>query len=182
MKLKAILAGALVFSMFGATNALARGTANGVLATLSGTITKHTVKVEGQPESKEDTLLGDIKIGYLNGNGLYLGGLYGFGNVSNDDGVGNSGDSKVTTYGASIGYVGATGFYLTGHYLFASKFDDLEEGNGFQIDFGHLSNVTSTFVVGVQVSYKSMEYKVQDIGTKVKTTDLFPMLTLGFLF
>lgn len=181
MKLKAILAGALVFSTFGATNALARGTANGVLATLSGTITSQTSKEEGQPEAKETMTLGDIKVGYLNGNGLYLGGLYGFGSSESDAGAGAI-DNKETVYGASIGYVGATGFYLTGHYLFAGKTDVLEEGNGFQLDFGHLSNVTSTFVVGVQVSYRSIDYKEKDTAIKVKTTAFYPMLTLGFLF
>lgn len=181
MKLKAFLAGALVFSMFGATQSYARGTANGILATLSGTITSFTNKEEGQPETKENMTLGDVKVGYLNGNGLYLGGLYAFGTTESDSGIGTI-DNKETVYGASIGYVGATGFYLTGHYLFAAKTDVLEEGNGFQLDFGHLSNVTSTFVVGVQVSYRSIDYKEKDTGIKIKTTAFYPMLTLGFLF
>lgn len=153
---------------------------NGVL--VSANIFMYNNQVEQSPggESKSNTSIYDIKAGYLSGNGLYLGGIYTLRSAET-----NSGSVDGNALGASIGYVGASGFYLKGHYLLSAEYDNLKEGTGFQADFGYLTNITSSFFVGVELTYRSIDYKKVESspGTdSLKITETFPMLTIGFIF
>lgn len=179
MKLN-LLAGVVVMvgSIF-VSQAQARGSSSGVMLTANAFM--YNVTTEDTPGSKSEskTSIYDIKLGYLTGTGLYLGGLYTIRNQEN----GTTEDGKAV--GASIGYVGVDGFFIKGHYIVSAERGAYKEGTGIQGDFGYLTNVTGAFLVGVELTYRSIEYKKNDsIPTleKRKQDELFPMLTVGFVF
>lgn len=122
----------------------------------------------------------DIKLGYLTGTGLYLGGIY---TLRNSEVNSTTFDGNAA--GASLGYMGTNGFYLMGHYLLTATDGYLKEGSGIQADFGYMTEVSSSFMVGVELTYRSLDYKKDDTNsaiTKVNRTELMPMLTLGLVF
>lgn len=155
-------------------------TSNGVL--VNANIFMYNNNTEQTPggESKSNNSIYDIKLGYVGGNGLYLGGIYTLRKTETD-----SGSVDGNALGASIGYVGASGFYVKGHYLLSAEYDTLKEGTGIQADFGYMTNVTSSFFVGVELTYRSIDYKKNEASPgmdSMKVTETFPMLTVGFIF
>lgn len=178
MKARILSVAILVFSGVLTSYAQARSS-SGVMATANAFM--YNLTVESTPGGKAESKLSiyDIKLGYLNGGGLYLGGLYTMRNQEN----GSSEDGNAL--GASIGYVGSAGFFVKGHYILSAERGDFKEGTGVQADFGYLTNVTSSFMVGVELTYRSIDYK-KNAGipglTSYKQEELFPMLTVGFVF
>jgi len=161
-----------------ASQAQARGSSSGVLLTANAFIYNSTDEVNGSKNEAKNSVY-DLKLGYLTGSGLYLGGIYSIRNVDN----GSSKDGK--SLGGSIGYVGASGFFVMGHYIASAEFGDLKEGTGFQGDLGYITNVTGAFIVGVELTYRSIEYKKDETDPSVskhKKDELMPMLTVGFVF
>lgn len=127
--------------------------------------------------SESNTAIYDIKLGYLPGSGLYLGGIYTSRNHS-----GNLSDSGSAT-GLSAGYMGESGFYLMGHYYFTATNGDYKEGSGYQADFGYLALVSGAFYVGTELTYRSIKYKkLNNVDADYTSTELFPMLTVAFVF
>lgn len=176
------IATAMMTSVF-ISVAQARGSSSGVMATLNAYMYNQTTEVTtGSSSSSSDSKssIYDIKIGYLSGNGLYLGGLY---TIRNSTSGSTSTDGK--NLGASLGYVGASGFFIKGHYILSAEYGDLKEGSGLQADLGYINNVTGNLLVGVELTYRSIEYKKDESNAaidKYKSTELFPMLTVGFVF
>lgn len=155
-------------------------TASGVMVTANAFMYNTTVEVTPGTKSEAKSSIYDIKLGYLSGSGLYLGGIYTVRN--SEEGTDNTDGNAM---GASIGYVGSSGFYVKGHYLASAELGDNKEGTGIQGDFGYLTNITGALVVGVELTYRSIEYKKNDNVPgmeKLKQDELFPMLTVGFVF
>ncbi|WP_415062456.1 hypothetical protein [Bdellovibrio sp.] len=178
MKKNILALAALLITSAMASFAQARGSASGVMLTANAFMYNTTIETaSGKADSKSSIY--DVKLGYLMGSGLYLGGIY---SIRNQSGASSS-DGKAT--GASLGYVGSSGFFLKGHYILTAENDIYKEGTGFQGDFGYLTNVTGAFIVGVELTYRTIEYKKSDADpsfTKLKQDELFPMLTVGFVF
>lgn len=159
--------------------AQARGSSSGVMLTANAFM--YNITVQETPGGKAESKLSvyDVKLGYLMGNGFYLGGLYSTRNTT----ANSSEDGKAM--GASAGYIGSGGFFLKGHYILSAERGIYKEGTGVQGDFGYLTNVTSSFMVGVELTYRSIDYKKSDNNSSLeslKQEELFPMLTVGFVF
>ncbi len=160
--------------------AMARGggSGNGVILTANAFVYNTTVEVPSGAASESNISIYDIKMGYLSASGLYWGGLYTVRNQSGDT------DQAGHAVGGSLGYFGANGFYLKGHYILQATQGDYDEGTGVQGDFGYLAGVSGSFYVGVELTYRSIEYKKQ-LSAPIagyKVSQLFPMLTVGFVF
>ncbi|WII70884.1 hypothetical protein QJS83_10470 [Bdellovibrio sp. 22V] len=180
MKSKLLVLSALLSVGLFASISEARSTGGGVMLTANAFMRNTTSKVGSGSESESKVSTYDLKLGYLGGSGLYLGGIY---SISKTEGSGASTDGKAL--GGSIGYVGASGFYVQGHYLAQAEYGDWKEGTGFQGDFGYITNVTGAFIVGVELSYRAIEYKKDETDASVssiKTSELMPLLTVGFIF
>lgn len=154
---------------------------SGVLVTANAFMYNSTVEQTpgaGAVESKSSIY--DMKLGYLSSSGLYLGGIYTIKNSETD-----SGSTDGSAMGASLGYVGARGFYVKGHYLVSGTYGDFKEGTGVQGDLGYMASVSSSMVVGVELTYRSMEYKKKDGDPSLesyKQSELLPLMTIGFIF
>lgn len=80
------------------------------------------------------------------------------------------------SYGLSLGYYWNQGWFLLGHYDFFAELGRLTDGHGPQIDFGYLEHLGGHFHIGLQVSYRSMNYDTKRIQ------ETYPSLTLMHLF
>ncbi|MNK01174.1 hypothetical protein D3C87_189690 [compost metagenome] len=155
------------------------GGSGGVMLTANAFMYNQKIDNNGT-EAEANTSIYDIKLGYLGGSGLYLGAIYSLKNT--DDGT-NKKDGSA--YGGSIGYIGSRGFFIQGHYLASAKFDRYSDGSGYQADFGYMTSVSSSVLLGVELSYRSIEYKKDDNTSATisrKETELTPKLTIGFAF
>lgn len=176
MRTKILALAVLLTTSMAASLAQARGSASGVMVLANAFIYNSTDEDNGTKVESKNSVY-DIKLGYLTGSGLYLGGLY---TIRNSESGGSSSDGKAL--GGSVGYVGANGFFVMGHYIASAELgDDLKEGTGIQGDLGYITNVTGAFVVGVELTYRSIEYKKAD-DSKYKKDELMPLLTVGFVF
>lgn len=172
-----LLAVAMMATSF---NQAVAATANGVLVSANAFMYNSTTDTTPGTQSKSNNSIYDLKLGYLTGSGLYMGGLYSLRKVETD-----SDTQEGSGLGASVGYIGASGFFIKGHYLLSATNGDLEEGTGVQADVGYIATVGGPFIVGVELTYRSIEYKKhKTVPTleKLKNDELFPMLTVGFLF
>ena len=176
------IAAVMMTSAFGSL-AQARGSSSGVMATLNAYMYNQSSEAtagSSTSSSESNNSIYDLKLGYLTGNGLYLGGLYTMRSAKSGS---TTTDGK--NLGASVGYVGASGFFIQGHYILSAEYGDLKEGTGLQADLGYINNITGNFLVGVELTYRSVEYKKDESNPsmdKYKLTELFPMLTVGFVF
>lgn len=156
--------------------AQAAGDKSGIL--LGVNLFMYNAKVTDNGTSGEsNTMIYDAKLGYLPGSGLYVGGIYTSRNHS-----GTLSDSGSAT-GASLGYMGDNGLYLMGHYLVTAKTGDYTDGSGYQADFGYLANVSGSFHVGAELTYRDITYKkLNGADTTHEVTEMFPMLSAIFIF
>lgn len=171
-----ILTAAMV--LFCTTPAFA-ASGSGVLLSFNGFMYNQT-RESGGSSSDDNTYIYDIKLGYLNGTGLYFGAIH---TTRNHNGSAISGESG-SALGASLGYMGASGFYLMGHYYFDAKLGDNSKGTGYQGDFGYMGNVSGPFYVGTELTYRNLTYADRSGGGSGSLTvkELFPMLTAAFIF
>lgn len=140
----------------------------------------------GSGSSKSIYSIYDIKGGYANNKGLYLGGIY----TSRNDDIGGTGGTSGSQLGASVGYFGRSGFHFVGHYILSATLgsgagSSLEDGSGIQAEFGYLTDASSTFFIGVDLSYRSITYKKQAgivLPNSYKQTEIFPQLSFAFTF
>lgn len=160
-----------------ASFAQARGGGSGVMLTANAFMYNATVD-NGTTKTDSKSSIYDLKLGYLSGSGLYLGGIYSLRHSESPSQDGRA-------LGGSVGYFGASGFFVKGHYIASAEWEDYKEGTGIQADFGYITNVTGSFVVGVELTYREIEYKKNDLipgFDKLKFSETFPMLTVGFVF
>lgn len=175
----------LASTMAMAATAHARGSGSGVLLTLNAFYYSNKAEVEAggaTVSSESKNSIYDLKLGYLGGSGLYLGGLYT--SRSSDSGSGTT--TSGTATGASVGYVGSSGFYVMGHYLLsATEGNNYKEGSGIQADLGYMTAVSGNVIVGVELTYRSITYKKDDTNAALdsyKHDEVMPLLTIGYLF
>lgn len=141
------------------------------------------------------TVLLDFNIGYQMGNGLYLGLLYASDSGESKNSSGVTTKATASGYGPSIGYM-KNGWFGHFHYILSSEYDSntsttakWTKGTGMQVDVGYMMPVSSVFSLGVEMSYRSLEYGTfkDDTGTDItdnkrKVSDMMPRLRLTFIF
>ncbi len=136
------------------------------------------------------TTLMDIKLGYQAMSGLYFGLLY-----INDTGSSNSTNKATTGYGPTLGYMANNGFFIHATYLLDGEYDastadsfKYKKGTGIQADLGYLFPVSSSFLIGAELSYRSIKYGTYyngtaDVTTQTRTnTSMDPKISLAFIF
>lgn len=172
----------LVITMMAvATVAQARSSGNGVLLAFNAFIYQTTTTSNPGTSNDDNISIIDIKLGRLSDSGLYLGGIY---STRSHSGTNLTSDNG-TALGASVGYMGDSGFYLMGHYYLSAEVAKYKNGSGYQTDFGYLAAVSGAFQVGVELTYRNIEYKKNDDFpglNSMAVKELMPMLTAAFTF
>lgn len=109
----------------------------------------------------------------------------------------SSSASRAST-GLSVGYYSEKDFYLNLHYFLNSKYSfgtgEYTKGNGYEIDLGFLSKITSSFYAGLVIARKEFKYS-QMTGTSASPPfgptsgpadathhELIPMFTFAVVF
>ncbi|MGZ3743843.1 MAG: hypothetical protein ACXVB1_14385 [Pseudobdellovibrionaceae bacterium] len=133
-------------------------------------------------QTDSTTAIYDMKLGYLNGDGLYLGGIY----TSRSDSVLNASGTSGSAMGASVGYMGGGGFFIEGHYLLSATYGEYKSGTGVQADLGYKASVGNGWLVGGELTYRSITYKKNEtLGASFESrqvTEVLPMISFGYLF
>lgn len=126
----------------------------------------------------------DLRLLYITKHWAF-GGIY---SLSAND----SSDSSRSSYGVSGGYFSEKDFYLAVHYFFASKYNfgggtEYTKGNGYGIDLGFLSKITSSFYAGLVFAHRNFTYTEQTSMTGVTSVnsshkELIPMFSFAVVF
>lgn len=174
-----------------AGQSFAKGSGDGVLLSLNPMYKTQKVEINSAASIDVKTTLMDINLGYQMGNGLYLGLLY---ITDSSDSAGTK--STTTGYGPSVGYM-KNGWFVHGHYILASEndlntadaaLDKWKKGTGIQADFGYMAMISGPFYLGIQMTYRTLEYKTYETGGvdstafTFKATEMMPKLRLTFIF
>ncbi len=135
-------------------------------------------------ESKNSVM--DIKLGYLMSNGLYLGALSSSASSNNGTGALTGGGLAAALGYHMNGFMVDLNYFLSGtqDYTSTTKYTS---GSGIGLDFGYNHMLSSSFYLGVELSYKSLSFAKSEVSgteTTVKNTvvSTMPMLNLGFMF
>ena len=100
-------------------------------------------------------------------------------------------DVSRNSYGLSVGYYSEKDFYLNLHYFPVSKYSyggtEYNKGNGYEIDVGMLSKITSSVYIGLLVAMKNFSYSEMEAGgvksdISASHRELIPMFTLAVAF
>ncbi len=146
-------------------------------------VMKYQTETEGTTltSNKSDVMYYDAKLGFAS-EGLYLGGIYSARGME---------DNNRTSYGVSVGYHSG-GFFIDGNYFIASSIDrgttTLQQGSGFGADLGYNWMMSSSFYMGLELSYKSFTYKEVTIASvdieqeNKEKSEMYPMINVGFAF
>jgi hypothetical protein len=102
----------------------------------------------------------------------------------------DSSNANRSSYGLSLGFYSEKDFYLNYTYFYSSKysFGGTEyKGNGYEIDLGFLSKVTSSFYVGLMFAIKNFSYSdsvTNGVSTSISATqkEVMPMFTFAVDF
>lgn len=178
---------AFTISLFLGSVSFAASSGSGVLMSLG--LLRFESETEGSTigNSKGINTYYDIKLGYLIGNDVYVGGIYS--SYGHDDGITQP---KRSLYGATAGYH-SDGWFLDLSYFIGGNYElssniNLKNPSGLGIDIGYQAMVNSNFFLGVQGSYKSYTFKeVESSNVVVKEdnkvkSELYPMVLLGVVF
>lgn len=170
----------MILLSFVAPNAQAARSGPGFLFDFNAYIYNSTQENSPGGTSDDNTYIYDMKLGYVTAGSLYLGGIY---STRNRNGSAVSSESG-SAEGLSIGYLGEAGFYLMGHYYLSARLGDWKDGSGYQGDFGYLTEDSGPFHVGIELSYRNIEYRsnASSANSSHRVKELFPMLTAAFFF
>lgn len=185
---------AIVASLYSA-GASARGNSGGGVLVGLNTFYYSTKSEDGRStpatESKSTLTYLDLNLGYVMSNSMYLGIIYMNDSIDNDSGY----VMNQTGYGPSVGYMAPSGWFIVGHYFLDATFDKYAgngtkwtKGKGLQADFGYMQNIVGAFNLGLQLSYRNLEYTNFNDGTsddatvKYKRTELMPQFKFVFVF
>lgn len=106
----------------------------------------------------------------------------------------DSSSASRTSTGISFGYYSEKDFYINVHYFLNSKFDfgngtgEYSKGNGYEIDLGFVSKITSSFYAGLVIAQKNFKYTEMTmpfVGTssvEASHRELIPMFTFAVVF
>jgi hypothetical protein len=165
------------------------GTASHATVVFSPAYTYDTSSVEtnGSTSKTKRTSL-DLRLGYLDKSGLYLGGIYVMENASSTGGA----DTKMSAVGPSLGFNAQNGFFVIFSYFLTAEHkvsggSTYTDGMGPQIDLGWVFPLTESFYLGPQLSYRSISYStIETNGSSVSqdTTrqNTVPYITLWYKF
>lgn len=133
----------------------------------------------------------DGNLGYMFSDGLYMGALY----FSDSIDTGGAYTPSITGYGASLGWIFSSGFFILGHGILDSTYekqssaiDKWTKGTGMQADLGYIMPISSSFLVGAQITYRSVKFTSYNNGTAEFTTytytksETFPQLRFTLMF
>ncbi len=136
--------------------------------------------------SEDKNTYGNLKLGYLMSNNIYLGAIYA--TLSRNNGTTTA--SRTAT-GAQLGYH-SDGYFLDFTYYFSGQYklsDALiyKEASGIGLEVGYNTMVSSNFYIGAELNYMSLNYKKRDIlgivaDRRNTVTEMYPMLNAGFMF
>ena len=171
----------LLLSLFISTPAQAD-----LIFTPSITYLKQKLSDGTNPEIDAKLSVIDLRLGYVLDFGLYIGGLY---SLQDQDILSDASDSY---FGPSIGYYNS-GFLIVGtYYLYGER--DLTNGSGklagvkgYQLDLSYSVPITSTLLIGPQLTYYSVEFddfQVSGSGSPIdyKFSGITPYFNMTFLF
>lgn len=101
-------------------------------------------------------------------------------------------DANRSSYGVTAGYYSDKDFYLNLSYFIASKYSlgtgaEYSKGNGYELDLGFLSKITSSFHAGLLVGIKNFSYSEQTLGgvtssANVTHKEVVPMFSFAVDF
>ncbi|HEY8270143.1 MAG TPA: hypothetical protein VIG33_04595 [Pseudobdellovibrionaceae bacterium] len=186
--MKKIFLSSLIFASTMAFTGIAqaRGGGSGILLDLN--LYYGSVKVDDvnsgvtTHQSDSASAIYDIKLGYLMGEGLYLGGIY----TSRSESALNASGTSGSATGASLGYMGSGGFFLMGHYLLSATEGAYKNGTGLQVDLGYKAGVSSGWLVGGELTYRSITYKKNATLSSAfearEVTEVLPLVSVGYIF
>lgn len=125
----------------------------------------------------------DFKLGYLHESGLYLGGMYTILGVNDNDGY---------SAGPTVGFNHYSGFFALFTYHLVGEMDNgpgltMTDGMGPQVDLGWVFPLTSSFHIGPQITYRSINYQKAETSTGSADIDytrsnILPYITMWFKF
>lgn len=125
----------------------------------------------------------DFKLGYVHPSGLFLGGMYQMRAENDNDG---------SAVGPTLGFSHYSGFYALFTYFLMAEQDlsdtrTLTDGMGPQVDLGWVFPITSSFLLGPQISYRSIGYDKEENSGVESTADytrseILPYISLWFRF
>jgi hypothetical protein len=140
-------------------------------------------------DTSSNTLTSDVLFGYNFGS-FYLGAILESQGTTNKSGSNPSGSAA----GASLGFFSGP-FVFMAHYFAQATYktgdsagSNYGSGSGFGADVGFMVPMTSNFVMGANLAYRSLTYKMYDNGTTEFTdisnavSTIEPRLTFGFIF
>jgi len=104
----------------------------------------------------------------------------------------DSSDASRASYGLSVGYYSIKDFYVNLHYFISSKYNfgggtEYTKGNGYGVDLGFLSKVTSSFYVGLVITHRTYNYTDISTGGMTSSTsathnELIPLFSFAVAF
>lgn len=103
----------------------------------------------------------------------------------------DSSDAQRNSAGLSLGYYSQKDFFINLHYYLTSKYKagalEYSKGNGYEVDVGMLSKVTSSVYIGLLMALKNFSYTEQTMGGVTSSTsathrEVIPMFTLAIAF
>ena len=110
----------------------------------------------------------------------------------------DSSSASRTSTGLSFGYYSEKDFYLNVHYFVNSKYSfgtgEYTKGNGYEIDLGFVSKITSSFYAGLVIARKEFKYSELTTdgslppftpssgSTEATHHELIPMFTFAVVF
>lgn len=101
-------------------------------------------------------------------------------------------DANRSSYGISVGYYSVKDFYVNLHYFISSKYNfgggtEYTKGNGYGVDLGFLSKVTSSFYVGLVITHRGYSYsEISSSGATASVSsthkELVPLFSFAVAF
>lgn len=115
---------------------------------------------------------------------------FGYGLIYSQSANDSSSSSRTST-GLTLGFYSEKDFYLNLHYFLNSKYSfggsEYSKGNGYEIDLGFLSKITSSFYAGLVIARKEFKYTeltgpAGTSSTEATHHELIPMFTFAVVF
>lgn len=136
----------------------------------------------GEGEGKSSSMYYNVNLGKVSEKGYYYGGIYS-GRSSSTNGTSNEGGSA---FGLSVGMFTEDGYFVLAHYLVSATDNIYKSGSGFQLDGGFKFSIGNNWLLGGNLSYRSVTYTKLSYEdptfVSLAVTELRPMLSLGYLF
>jgi hypothetical protein len=128
----------------------------------------------------------DVRIGYVMGNGIYLGAYYA--SQSSDNALLGGGGGM----GASLGY-SWNNWYANAHFLLSANrvnedFDITDTGTGTDIEVGYMVPISGSFNLGISVMHAQRKYDKRDFAGVESDIDVktigttWPNVTFVWMF